>query len=47
MTSAARWTRLVREAIWSYYVRPGYVLRGCSSPCRSLWRQLRLFAGYF
>ena len=39
---------LVREAIWSYYVRPRYVasrlLRG--SP-RSLWRQLRLFAGYF
>ncbi len=40
--------RLVRQAIWSYYVRPGYIfsrlLRG--SPV-SLWRQLRLFAGYF
>lgn len=40
--------RLVRRAIWSYYVRPRYVisrlLRG--SPL-SLWRQLRLFAGYF
>jgi len=40
--------RLVREAIWSYYVRPRYVLSRLfrSSPC-SLWRQLRLFAGYF
>ena len=40
--------RLVRGAIWSYYMRPGYIfsrlLRG--SPA-SLWRQLRLFAGYF
>jgi len=40
--------RLVRRAIWSYYVRPRYIagrlLRG--SPV-SLWRQLRLFAGYF
>jgi anaerobic magnesium-protoporphyrin IX monomethyl ester cyclase len=40
--------RLVRRAIWSYYMRPGYIfsrlLRG--SPA-SLWRQLRLFAGYF
>jgi len=40
--------RLVRQAIWSYYVRPGYIfsrlLRG--NPA-SLWRQLRLFAGYF
>jgi len=40
--------RLVRRAIWSYYVRPRYflgrLLRG--SPV-SLWRQLRLFAGYF
>lgn len=40
--------RLVREALWSYYVRPGYVLSRLlrSSPA-SLWRQLRLFAGYF
>ena len=40
--------RMVRRAIWSYYVRPRYIvsrlLRG--SPM-SLWRQLRLFAGYF
>ena len=40
--------RLVRQAIWSYYVRPRYV---CSRLLRSsplsLWRQLRLFAGYF
>ena len=40
--------RLVREAIWSYYVRPGYVLsRLTRSLPLSLWRQLRLFAGYF
>ncbi|MBN2475934.1 MAG: radical SAM protein [Pirellulales bacterium] len=40
--------RLVRRAIWSYYVRPRYVLSRIfrSSPI-SLWRQLRLFAGYF
>ncbi len=40
--------RLVRRAIWSYYVRPRYIaarlMRG--SPT-SLWRQLRLFGGYF
>ncbi len=40
--------RLVRRAIWSYYMRPGYIfsrlLRGTPA---SLWRQLRLFAGYF
>lgn len=40
--------RLVRQAIWSYYMRPRYVLsrlfRG--SPL-SLWRQFRLFLGYF
>jgi radical SAM superfamily enzyme YgiQ (UPF0313 family) len=40
--------RLVREAIWSYYVRPRYVFsRLLRSSPRSLWRQLRLFAGYF
>lgn len=40
--------RAVRRAIWSYYVRPRYVLSRLvrSSPA-SLWRQLRLFAGYF
>lgn len=40
--------RLVRRAIWSYYVRPRYVFSRVfrSSPL-SLWRQLRLFAGYF
>ncbi len=40
--------RLVQQAIWSYYVRPGYIISRLfhSSP-RSLWRQLRLFAGYF
>lgn len=40
--------RLVRRAIWSYYVRPGYVARRLlrGSPW-SWWRQLRLFAGYF
>ncbi len=40
--------RLVRQAIWSYYVRPRYVFSRLfrSSPW-SLWRQLRLFAGYF
>ena len=40
--------RLVREAFWSFYVRPRYMasrlMRG--SPL-SLWRQLRLFAGFF
>jgi hypothetical protein len=40
--------RLVRRAIWSYYMRPGYVLsRLVHGTPRSLWRQLRLFAGYF
>jgi anaerobic magnesium-protoporphyrin IX monomethyl ester cyclase len=40
--------RLVRQAIWSYYVRPRYMVSRLlrSSPL-SLWRQLRLFAGYF
>jgi len=40
--------RMVREALWSYYVRPRYILSRVfrSSPF-SLWRQLRLFAGYF
>jgi hypothetical protein len=40
--------RLVRQALWSYYVRPPYMLSRLlhSSPI-SLWRQLRLFAGYF
>lgn len=40
--------RLVGHAIWSYYMRPRYVLSRLfrSSPV-SLWRQLRLFAGYF
>lgn len=40
--------RLVRQAIWSYYMRPRYVFSRLlrSSPV-SLWRQLRLFAGYF
>ena len=40
--------RLVRQAIWSYYVRPRYIFSRLlrSSPV-SLWRQLRLFAGYF
>ena len=40
--------RLVRQAIWSYYVRPGHIFSRLfrSSPI-SLWRQLRLFAGYF
>ena len=40
--------RMVREAFWSFYMRPGYILSRIfrSSPC-SLWRQLRLFAGYF
>ena len=40
--------RLVRQAIWSYYMRPGYVLsRLVHGTPQSLWRQLRLFAGYF
>ncbi|OHB73716.1 MAG: hypothetical protein A2V70_00320 [Planctomycetes bacterium RBG_13_63_9] len=40
--------RLVRRAIWSYYARPRYVVsRLLSSSPRSLWRQLRLFLGYF
>jgi hypothetical protein len=40
--------RLVRKAIWSFYVRPGYVAsRLWSGSPLSLWRQLRLFAGYF
>jgi radical SAM superfamily enzyme YgiQ (UPF0313 family) len=39
---------LVRKAIWSYYMRPGYVVsRLLHASPRSLWRQLRLFAGYF
>jgi len=40
--------RLVRQAIRSYYLRPGYVASRLfrSSPL-ALWRQLRLFAGYF
>ncbi|MHC4179481.1 MAG: B12-binding domain-containing radical SAM protein [Planctomycetota bacterium] len=40
--------RLVRQAIWSYYMRPRYIFSRLfrSSPI-SLWRQLRLFAGYF
>jgi len=40
--------RLVRQAIWSYYVRPRYMLSRLfrSSPL-SLWRQLQLFMGYF
>ena len=39
--------RLVRRAFWSFYARPQYALSRlcCSSPV-SLWRQLRLFAGY-
>ncbi|HYW80566.1 MAG TPA: radical SAM protein [Thermoguttaceae bacterium] len=40
--------RLVRRAIWSYYVRPRYILsRLMRGSPTSLWRQLRLFAGYF
>ena len=40
--------RMVRRAIWSYYVRPGYIFsRLLSSSPFSLLRQLRLFAGYF
>ena len=40
--------RLVRRALRSYYLRPRYMLSRLlrSSPL-SLWRQLRLFAGYF
>ncbi len=40
--------RLVRQAIRSYYLRPGYIFSRLfrSSPI-SLWRQLRLFMGYF
>ena len=40
--------RLIREAIWSYYFRPRYMLSRLfgTSPA-SWWRQLRLFAGYF
>jgi radical SAM superfamily enzyme YgiQ (UPF0313 family) len=40
--------RLVRQAVWSYYVRPRYIFSRLfrASPI-SLWRQLRLFAGYF
>jgi len=39
--------RLVRQAFWSFYVRPRYALsRLCRSSPLSLWRQLRLFAGY-
>jgi radical SAM superfamily enzyme YgiQ (UPF0313 family) len=40
--------RLIREAIWSYYLRPGYVLSRLlrSSPA-TWWRQAKLFAGYF
>jgi radical SAM superfamily enzyme YgiQ (UPF0313 family) len=40
--------RLVRQAIWSYYMRPGFILsRLAHSSPASWWRQLRLFAGYF
>jgi anaerobic magnesium-protoporphyrin IX monomethyl ester cyclase len=40
--------RLIREAIWSYYCRPGYVFsRLIGTSPASWWRQLRLFAGYF
>jgi len=40
--------RMVRRAFWESYVRPRYVFSRLfrSSP-PSLWRQLRLFAGYF
>jgi len=40
--------RLVRRAIGSYYLRPRYILSRLlrSSPL-SLWRQFRLFVGYF
>ncbi len=40
--------RLIREAFWSYYVRPGYIVSRLfgTSPA-SWWRQVRLFAGYF
>ncbi|KPJ73196.1 MAG: hypothetical protein AMS14_06640 [Planctomycetes bacterium DG_20] len=39
--------RMVRRAFWEFYVRPRYVFSRLfrSSP-PSLWRQLRLFAGY-
>jgi anaerobic magnesium-protoporphyrin IX monomethyl ester cyclase len=40
--------RAVRRAFWSFYVRPRYVAgRLLRSSPASLWRQLRLFAGYF
>ena len=39
---------LVRRAMWSYYVRPRYIFsRLFRSAPTSLWRQLRLFMGYF
>ena len=39
--------RLVRKAFWQFYVRPRYAVSRLlrASPV-SLWRQLRLFAGY-
>ena len=40
--------RLIREAIWSYYFRPGYIFsRLVGTSPASWWRQVRLFAGYF
>jgi len=40
--------RFRREAIWSFYFRPGYVFsRLIGTSPASWWRQLRLFAGYF
>ena len=45
---AAGWDRLIREALWSYYIRPGYIVsRLIGTSPASWWRQLRLFAGYF
>lgn len=40
--------RMIREAIWTYYFRPGYIFsRVIGTSPASWWRQLRLFAGYF
>ena len=40
--------QLVRDAVWSYYMRPRYMLsRLLHGSPRSLWQQFRLFLGYF